>query len=95
MKSFRQFDGESKTETASTTEQTATAEQLTRKIAAAYHGKSSAEMLRNILAEAEKSKRAGTLSNAEIENFYNAFSPMLDSTQKKRLRAVVEKLKNI
>jgi hypothetical protein len=52
-------------------------------------------MLRNILAEAEKSKRAGTLSNAEIESFYQTFSPMLDSAQRKRLRAVVDKLKEI
>ena len=75
--------------------ETASAEELTQKIANAYHGKSNADMLRSILAEAEKSKRAGTLSNEEIENFYQTFSPMLDSSQRKRLRAVVERLKNI
>ncbi len=72
-----------------------TAEQLTRKIARAYDGKSNASMLKSILEEAEKSKRAGTLSNEEIENFYQSFAPMLDGTQKKRLRAVVERLKSI
>ena len=76
-------------------ENTASAEELTKKIASAYDGKSSADMLRNILAEAEKSKRAGTLSNEEIENFYQTFSPMLDSGQRKKLRAIVEKLKEI
>lgn len=75
--------------------ESATAEELTKKIASAYNGKSNAEMLRNILAEAEKSKRAGTLSNEEIEAFYQNFAPMLDGTQRKRLRAVVDRLKDI
>ena len=79
------------------TEQTqgGSAEELTRKIAAAYHGKSNAAMLRSILEEAEKSKRAGTLSNEEIENFYQSFSPMLNGMQKRALRSVVDKLKKI
>ncbi|MBQ7924457.1 MAG: hypothetical protein IJ329_04030 [Clostridia bacterium] len=93
MRSFKDYEtGE---QDAPTSEQTATAEELTRKIASAYHGKSNADMLRSILAEAEKSKRAGTLSNEEIESFYQTFSPMLDASQRKRLRAVVERLKKI
>ena len=72
-----------------------TASELTKKIAAAYDGKSSVGMWMEILAEAEKSKRAGTLSNAEIEAFYQNFAPMLDATQKRRLRAVVDRLKEI
>ena len=90
MKSFKEYANERTDE-----KQTATAEDLAKKIASAYHGRSNADMLRNILTEAEKSKRAGTLSNEEIENFYQAFSPMLDSSQRKRLRAVVDKLKEI
>ena len=89
MKSFKDYVNEPKREEA------ASAEELTKRIASAYHGKSNADMLKSILAEAEKSKRAGTLSNAEIENFYQTFSPMLDNSQRKRLRAVVEKLKEI
>ncbi len=73
----------------------ADAEALTRKIASAYQGKSNASVLKSILEEAEKSKRAGTLTNEEIENFYKSFAPMLNGFQKKQLRAVVEKLKNI
>lgn len=77
-------------------EQTAaTAEELTRKIAAAYNGKSNMAMLQSILTEAEKSKRAGTLSNQEIEQFYQSFAPMLDGFQRRRLRAVVDRLKEI
>lgn len=90
MKSFKDYAN-----TQEKPPQTASAEELTKKIAAQYNGKSNADMLRNILAEAEKSKRAGTLSNEEIEAFYQSFSPMLDGFQRKRLRAVVDRLKEI
>ncbi len=89
MRSFKDYENRRTGES-----ETASAEELTKKIAAAYNGKSNADMLRGILAEAEKSRRAGTLSDADIDRFYQTFSPMLDSAQKKRLRAVVEKLKN-
>ncbi len=97
MKSFKQYGKQNATQEERNTgaQSPATAEELTQKIANAYHGKSNADMLRSILAEAEKSKRAGTLTNEEIENFYQAFSPMLDDAKRKRLRAVVERLKNI
>ncbi len=71
------------------------AEELTKKIAEAYNGKSNMAMLKNILAEAERSKRAGTLSNEEIEEFYKNFAPMLNGFQRRQLRSVIEKLKNI
>ena len=91
MKSFKDYQAP-KTEP---TSETATAEQLTKKLASAYNGKSSMEMMKGILAEAEKSKRAGTLSNEELENFYQTFSPMLDNAQRKKLRAIVDRLKDI
>ena len=91
MKSFKEFSKEQTT----TGADAPSAEDLTKKIASAYHGKSNADMLRSILAEAERSKRAGTLSNDEIESFYRSFSPMLDASQRKKLRAVVDKLKDI
>lgn len=75
------------------TEQSAT--ELTKKIAAAYDGKSGAGIWLQILAEAEKSKKQGKLSNAEIDEFYAQFSPMLDEAQRKQLKAVVERLKEI
>ena len=94
MKSFKDYHTPDSTKDTSSTEQI-TAEDLTKKIAEAYHGKSTADMLRRILAEAEKGKRAGTLSNEEIENFYRTFSPMLDGIQRRKLRAIVDKLKAI
>ena len=94
MKSFKEYANNTQDEQMQNQE-TATAEELTKKIASAYNGRSNADMLRNILAEAEKSKRAGTLSNEEIENFYQSFAPMLSGVQKKQLRIVVERLKNL
>ena len=76
-------------------EETATAEDLMRKMASAYDGKSNADIWKNILSEEEKSKRAGTLSNEEIDRFYQSFAPMLDRSQRKKLETIVEKLKRI
>ena len=90
MKSFKKYSKPQQP-----TSKAQSAEELTAQIANAYHGKSSAEMLKNVLIQAEQSKRAGTLSNEEIENFYQSFAPMLDSAQRKKLRAIVDKLKEI
>lgn len=99
MKSFKDYDKQAsdmaEAQNSQDAQTTANAEELTRKIAAAYHGKSNMAMLQSILNEAEKSKRAGTLSNEEIETFYQSFAPMLDAIQRRRLRAVVDRLKSI
>ncbi len=103
MKSFKDYVQDERENTATTPkiekvqdqQTTATAEELTKKIASAYHGTSNADMLKNILTEAEKSKRNGTLSNEEIEAFYQTFSPMLDAQKRKRLRAIIDELKQI
>lgn len=95
MKSFKNYQTPRSPQPSDPPQNAASAEELTKKIAAAYHGKSSAEMLGNILAEAEKSKRAGTLSNDEIDAFFTAFSPMLDNYQRKKLQSVVNRLKEL
>ena len=74
-------------------EQSAT--ELTKKIAAAYDGKSGTGIWMQIVAEAEKSKRAGTLTNAEIDEFFTQFAPMLDEAQRKQLEGVVQRLKEM
>ncbi len=92
MKSYKDYK---KVEQVAAAQGSDSAEELTKKIAAAYNGKSDMAMLKNILAEAEKSKRAGTLSNEEIEGFYQSFSPMLNGFQRRQLREIVDKLKKI
>lgn len=89
MRSFRNYSGSGGEEPQKS------AEELTKKIAAAYAGKSSGEVWLEILKEAERSKRAGTLTNEELDEFYRQFAPLLDSGQKKQLKGVVEKLKNL
>ena len=76
-------------------QETASAEELAKKLARAYNGKSNMAMFKQILDEAERSKRAGTLSNEEIEAFYQSFAPMLDGFQRRTLRSVVDRLKEI
>lgn len=105
MRSFKDYTPADKKETAKGAASPAdfapdpaaesSAAELTRKIAAAYNGKNSSDMLKSILNEAEKSKRAGTLSNEEIDAFYEQFSPLLNGLQRIQLKTVVERLKRI
>ena len=37
----------------------------------------------------------GTLSNEEIDGFYEQFSPLLDNAKRRQLKSVVERLKRI
>ena len=45
-------------------------------IAKAFNGKSEGQILQTILAQAEQGKRDGTLSNADLDNFYATVAPM-------------------
>ena len=83
------------TQTQQNAQAAASAEDLAKRIARTYNGKSNASRLQNILAEAEKSKRAGTLSNAEIDAFYAQFAPMLNPAQQSALKGIIEKLKKL
>lgn len=72
-----------------------TAETLARQIAAAYRGKNDKAVLADIVSSAERGKRAGTLTNAEIDAFYKRFAPMLNFVQRKKLEQIITQLKNI
>lgn len=93
MRSFKNYSPPS--EGSSSENTSATATELAASLAKAWNGKSSRDMLLKILSEAEKSKRQGSLSNAEIDEFYAQFSPMLSGSERKRLKSVVERLKQI
>ena len=64
-------------------------------IAAQMDGKSEAELLRNIYARAVEGKRAGTLTNSEIDAFAAQFAPMLDAGKRKKLYKVAEEIKRM
>lgn len=68
---------------------------LAATIAAAMNGKSQGQLLQTIVAQAEQGKRDGTLTNADLDNFYNVVSPMLDGFRRKKLQQIITRLKRI
>lgn len=64
-------------------------------ISKAMTGKNEGQIMRTIIAEAERGKREGRLTNADLDNFYATVYPMLDSAKRKKLNEVIAKLKNI
>lgn len=64
-------------------------------IARKFDGKGTNELLKAIYDETLKGKRAGTLSNDDIDRFALMISPMLDEKKKKILEKVVRELKKI
>lgn len=69
--------------------------ELAKVLTRAMSGKNEGQILRTIIAEAERGKREGTLTNADLDNFYAALSPMLDGFKKRKLKEVIQRLKNI
>ena len=64
-------------------------------IARAMNGKSENQLWRSILAEAERGKREGRLTNADLDNFYNTISPMVDGAKRRKLKESIARLKQI
>ena len=63
------------------------------KFASAYEGKSADEVMSAILAEAEKGKKNGTLTDADVDKFVSTVSPFLTDKQRKMLNVIVKKIK--
>lgn len=69
--------------------------ELAKLISKAMNGKSEGQILHTIISEAERGKREGTLTNADLDNFYNMIYPMLDGFKRKKLKEVITRLKSI
>lgn len=69
--------------------------ELAKILTRAMSGKSETQILHTIISEAERGKRDGSLSNEDLDNFYNALSPMLDGFKKRKLKEVITRLKSI
>lgn len=69
--------------------------EMAKIITKAMNGKSTMQIMQTIISEAERGKREGTLTNADLDNFYNALSPLLDGAKKRKLKQVIERLKSI
>ena len=69
--------------------------ELAKVLSKAMNGKSEGQLLQTIIAEAERGKREGTLTNNDLDNFFVALSPLLDGYKRKKLKEVIAKLKSI
>lgn len=96
MKDFKSYSKEPEKNSTSTdsqnVEQTVN---MAATLAKAFNGKSGADVWQTILAQAEQGKRDGTLTNADLDNFYNVLSPMLDGFKRQKLKSIIAKLKQI
>lgn len=68
---------------------------LAATLAKAFAGKSEGEIFSTIIAQAEQGKRDGTLTNADLDNFYKTLAPLLDGFKRKKLQQIIAKLKAI
>ena len=66
---------------------------MIKKVAAGMQGKSSGDIMRAVIEEAERGKRAGTLTNADLDNFYNLMAPTLDGFKRQKLKTISLSLK--
>ena len=68
---------------------------MIKKVAAGMQGKSSGDIMKAVIEEAERGKRAGTLTNADLDNFYNLMAPTLDGFKRQKLKSIIVRLKRI
>lgn len=68
---------------------------MIKKVAAGMKGKSSGDIMKAVIEEAERGKRAGTLTNADLDNFYNLMAPTLDGFKRQKLKSIIARLKRI
>lgn len=68
--------------------------EMLKNIASTYEGASKQDLISAIISEATKSRKNGTLTDAEIENFVKTISPMLNASQKTMLDGVIKTIKN-
>lgn len=68
---------------------------LVKNVAASMQGKSQGDIMKAVIAEAERGKRAGTLTNADLDNFYNLMAPTLDGFKRQKLKSIIARLKRI
>jgi len=94
FKSYKGGDGKPAGENKTSGDVNNTVE-LAKILSKAMNGKSEGQILKTIISEAERGKREGTLTNADLDNFYNALSPMLDGFKKRKLKEVITRLKQI
>lgn len=66
-----------------------------KSLAGNFEGASEEDILKRIYGEAAKSKKRGTLTDGEIDNFVATISPALNSEQRVKLKKLADKLKKM
>lgn len=93
MQDFNSYSEQERQEQKKSEQKAAESDQLAKQLAAALAGKGEADILRAIYKEAERGRKAGTLTDEELDRFAAALSPMLDAAKRKKLEQVIKKLK--
>lgn len=94
MKDFKNYKPEENGNTkGASNEQVEQSVNLAAAMAKAFEGKSEGQIWQILLQQAEQGKRNGTLTNADLDNFYNAVSPMVDGFKRQKLKQIIAKLK--
>lgn len=69
--------------------------QLLKNLLKNYEGKNQREIIDDIVKIAEEKRRQGTLTDGELDNFYQMLLPMVNAEQKKLLDDVIARLKKL
>lgn len=93
MKDFKNYTPDNKDNNSK--EQLNSTVEFAKAVSKAMNGKNEMQLLKTIIAEAERGKREGRLTDADLDNFYTTLAPMLDGAKLKKLKEVIAKLKNI
>ena len=98
MKDFKSYTGDTPNDNGNQSGNAASYNntvELAKVLSKAMAGKNEGQILQTILAEAERGKREGTLTNADLDNFYNALALFVDGFKKRKLKEVIMRLKGI
>ena len=68
---------------------------LVKNVANSMKGKSQGDIMRAVIEEAERGKREGTLTDADLDNFYNMMAPTLDGFKRQKQKNIIARLKRI
>ncbi len=90
MKDFNDFKSEKKTGS----EKSGNPYSILNMFAQKYEGKSTDEMMNEIIKTAEEGRKNGTLKDGDIDAFYNTVYPLLNKSQREMLNTIVKKLKS-
>ncbi|MBO5712991.1 MAG: hypothetical protein J6R88_02155 [Clostridia bacterium] len=90
MRDFNSYNGK-KTQNESLN---GSAKNLLNAFASKYEGASENDLISAIILEAEKGRKNGTLTDKDIDNFASTISPMLNDSQRAKLKSVVKKIKS-